>query len=107
VVQLDHGIVPCYPKVYKSGLFRYNRSESYLDGCKTLKSQNKLSGLLSKFLDTFFHLPTLITLALIAVVMLWRIVDADLHIGQGYIRLHTNRGNMTLDWADGCCDLDW
>ncbi|MBN1220462.1 MAG: hypothetical protein JXM69_16160 [Anaerolineae bacterium] len=63
--------------------------------------------LLNKFLDTFFHLPTLVTIALVSVVILWEIGDAGLHFGVGYIRLHTNQGNLTLDWLDGCCDLDW
>ncbi|MBN1993503.1 MAG: hypothetical protein JW953_12450 [Anaerolineae bacterium] len=63
--------------------------------------------LLPKFLDTFFHLPTLITIALLSVVMLWRICDAGVHIGQNFIRLHTNQGNLTLEWRDGCCHVDW
>ena len=63
--------------------------------------------LLDHLLDTFFHLPTLLALAIISVVILWQVTDAGLHLGPGYLRLNTNQGNMTLDWSAGCCDLDW
>jgi hypothetical protein len=46
-------------------------------------------------------------MAVISIIILWQVTDAGLHAGEGYIRLNTNRGNMTLDWSDGCCDINW
>ena len=72
-----------------------------------LNKQNQFVASLHKFLDLCFHLPTLLTMAVISVVILWEVSDAGLHAGEGYIRLNTNQGNMTVDWSDGCCDVDW
>ena len=91
----------------ESGLFKYNRSNTYGDNYPMSNQQPTLEAVLNKFLDTFFHLPTLVTIALMAVIILWRVGDAGLYLGQGFVRLHTNQGNMTLYWTEGCCDLDW
>lgn len=62
---------------------------------------------LNQILDTFFHLPTLVTIALITVVLVWQLYQINFNVGQGFIRLSTNRGNVTLYWQTGCCRLDW
>jgi predicted small integral membrane protein len=62
---------------------------------------------LGKFLDTFFHLPTLIIIALIAVTVVWRMYETSLNFGNGFIRLNTNRGDVSLYWQNGYCHLDW
>ncbi len=67
----------------------------------------KITQYLDIFLDTFFHLPTLLTMAFIATAILWHISDAGLHLAPQHIRLNTNHGNITFSWANGCCDLDW
>jgi hypothetical protein len=72
-----------------------------------LNQLKNFTKLLDKLLDTYFHLPTLLAMAIISVVILWQVTDAGLHRGPGYLRLNTNQGNMTLHWSDGCCDLDW
>ena len=72
-----------------------------------LNDTRSFQALLRRFLDTSFHLPTLVTIALISLIILWTSWDAGIHIGSGFIRLHTNQGNITLEWLDGCCDLDW
>jgi hypothetical protein len=72
-----------------------------------LNEENRFVVSVNKFLDLCFHLPTLLTMAVISVIILWQITDAGLHIGGEYIRLNTNQGNMTLEWSDGCCDVDW
>ena len=72
-----------------------------------LNKQNQIVASLKKFLDLCFHLPTLLTMAVVSVLILWHVTDAGLHAGAGYLRLNTNQGNMTLDWSDGCCDVDW
>lgn len=58
-------------------------------------------------MDTFFHLPTLITAALLAVIIVWQMYQVELEFGAGFIRLETNQGNITLHWQTGCCHLDW
>jgi hypothetical protein len=60
-----------------------------------------------RFLDTFFHLPTLLTVALVCLIVLWQLYDFGFDFGQGFIRLNSNQGNVTLYWLNGCCDLDW
>lgn len=72
-----------------------------------LKDRRNFSVLLGMFLDTFFHLPTLVIIALISLIIIWKAWDASLYIGSDLVRLQTNQGSVTLDWADGCCDLDW
>jgi hypothetical protein len=62
---------------------------------------------LDRLLDTFFHLPTLIVLALLAVIIVWQMYQVELDVGAGFIRLKTNQGNITLHWQTGCCHLEW
>lgn len=68
-----------------------------------IKAQN----LLDKILDTFFHLPTLVTIALFTAVLLWQLYDIGFNVTASFIRLNSNRGHVTLYWANGCCDLEW
>jgi hypothetical protein len=63
--------------------------------------------MLNKLLDTFFHLPTLMTLAIITLVIFWQIYGIGLNWGNKFIRLNSNRGSITLHWMNGCCELDW
>ncbi|MCP4683795.1 MAG: hypothetical protein GY864_15820 [Desulfobacterales bacterium] len=67
----------------------------------------KSQDLVDKFLDTFFHLPTLVTIALMSLVIVWQIYEVDFDMGNGFIRLNSNQGNVTLYWHNGCCDLEW
>ena len=62
---------------------------------------------LNKYLDYLFHLPTLVTVALISLVLVWILFDVGLDAGEGFIRFTTNQGNINLYWIHGCCDLDW
>ena len=62
---------------------------------------------LDQFLDTFFHLPTLITVALVALVIVWQMYQINLELGDGFIRLESIQGNITLLWQSGCCQLHW
>lgn len=62
---------------------------------------------LEQTLDTFFHLPTLIVLAVIALAVLWQIYGLGLNVGDGFVRLSSNRGGITVHWVNGCCDLLW
>ena len=68
---------------------------------------SKLQKTLDKLLDTFFHLPTLVVIAIIVGVGLWQLYDFGFNLGNTFIRLTSNRGSITLHWADGCCELDW
>ena len=63
--------------------------------------------LFKRFLDTFFHLPTLLAVALVCLIVLWQLCDFGFDFGQGFVRLNSNQGNVTLYWVNGCCDLDW
>ncbi|MBI1878499.1 MAG: hypothetical protein HYR94_09780 [Chloroflexi bacterium] len=67
----------------------------------------KLQTTLDKLLDTFFHLPTLVVIAVIAGAALWQLYDFGLNLDHTFIRLSSNRGSITLHWTDGCCELDW
>ena len=58
-------------------------------------------------MDTFFHLPTLITVALVAVVIVWQMYQFSLDLGDGFIRLESIQGDVTLLWQTGCCQLKW
>lgn len=58
-------------------------------------------------LDTFFHLPTLLVMAVVALVILWQIYGVGLNLGNSFIRLSSNQGSLILNWRDGCCELDW
>jgi len=62
---------------------------------------------LGQFLDTFFHLPTLISIALIAIVIVWQMCRVEIDVGSGFIRLESIQGDLTLFWKTGCCELDW
>lgn len=62
---------------------------------------------LDDFLDNWFHLPTLIILAVIGLAVVWWLYDFNLDLGSGFIRLNTNQGNLNLYWSNGCCDLSW
>ena len=67
----------------------------------------RLEKLINTVLENFFHLPTFMALAIAAFVLVWRIYDVGFDLGDGVLRLHTNRGNVNLIWINGCCDLDW
>jgi len=54
-----------------------------------------------------FHLPTLLVVAIIGVVLVWQLYDIGLAIGQGFLRLYTNHGNLSIYWHHGCCDINW
>ena len=66
-----------------------------------------LEAKINTFLERFFHLPTFIVLALISVVIAWQLYDVGFDLGDGFIRIYSNRGNINLIWLDGCCELDW
>lgn len=58
-------------------------------------------------MGTFFHLPTLITVALVAIVIVWQMYQFSLDLGDGFIRLESIQGDITLLWQTGCCQLEW
>jgi bacteriorhodopsin len=58
-------------------------------------------------LEYFFHLPTLFTIALLCIVVVWQLYDVGFALGEGYLRVNTNQGNLAIYWMNGCCDLDW
>jgi hypothetical protein len=60
-----------------------------------------------KILDYFFHLPTLITIAMFGIVLIWTVYDIGFSAGNGFFRLNSNQGNMSIYWVHGCCDIDW
>ena len=62
---------------------------------------------IKEILDIFFHLPTLITVALVAVVIVWQMYQFSLNLGDGFIRLESIQGDITLLWQTGCCQLEW
>ena len=68
---------------------------------------SRLPSSFAEWLDTFFHLPTLITLAVITLVIFWQIYEIGLNLGDGFIHLSSNQGSITLHWMNGCCELDW
>jgi hypothetical protein len=72
-------------------------------GEQTIKVRNALD----QALDTFFHLPTLVMFALITGILLWQVYDLGLNVTASFIRLNSNRGQVILYWANGCCDLKW
>jgi hypothetical protein len=67
----------------------------------------KRQAALDKLLDTFFHLPTLVVIAIITLVILRQVYDFNFNLGNDFVRLSSNRGNITLHWTDGCCELNW
>jgi hypothetical protein len=67
----------------------------------------KYQAAIDNVLDTFFHLPTLITVALVAVVIVWQMYQFSLDLGDGFVRLESIQGDITLLWQTGCCQLDW
>jgi hypothetical protein len=46
-------------------------------------------------------------IALITLMALWQIYDIGLNLGDGFVRVNSNQGNLTLSWREGCCELDW
>jgi hypothetical protein len=60
-----------------------------------------------QLLDTFFHLPTLLVAAIVAVLIVWQVYDFSLNVGSGFIRLDSNQGSTAIYWQNGCCYLDW
>ena len=66
----------------------------------------QLDALLNKILNTFFHLPTLVVLAVVCIIVLWKAYDVGFDIGEDFIRLNSNQGNINLYWGNGCCELD-
>lgn len=66
----------------------------------------QLDALLNNILDIFFHLPTLIVFAVVCLVLLWTVYDVGIDVGDDFIRLNSNRGNLNLYWGNGCCELD-
>ena len=58
-------------------------------------------------LEYLFHLPTLLTIALLATVLVWQLYDVGFALGEGYLRVNTNRGKLAIYWMNGCCDIDW
>lgn len=67
----------------------------------------KFQIILDETLDTFFHLPTLLVTAIIALIILWQIYGVGLNLGNNFIRVSSNQGSLILSWRDGCCELDW
>ena len=67
----------------------------------------ELQDSLNKLLDTFFHLPTLIIIAVVILGILWQIYGVGLNLGDGFIRLNSSQGSITLHWIGGCCELEW
>jgi hypothetical protein len=59
------------------------------------------------FLDTFFHLPTLIGLALLTLLLLWQLYGVSFYLGSGFVRMNSKQGDLTLHWAEGCCEIFW
>lgn len=62
---------------------------------------------LDKLLDTCFHLPTLAFIAVITMVVLGQVYDFSFNLGGDFVRLNSNRGDITLHWTDGCCEVNW
>lgn len=58
-------------------------------------------------LDTFFDLPTLLTIAVLVLILLGQLYEVGIDVGAEFVRLHSNRGNVTVLWLDGCCELLW
>jgi hypothetical protein len=58
-------------------------------------------------LDYFFHPPTLVTVALVSIVLVWQFYDVGMSGGNGFLRVTTNQGKVNIYWIHGCCDIDW
>lgn len=63
----------------------------------------KLNGLL----DTFFHLPTMVIIAIVSLLIVGQIYQVSINLGRGFVRLTSNQGNLTFYWEPDCCRLDW
>ncbi len=63
--------------------------------------------LFDQLLDTFFHLPTLLVAAIMAVVIVWQVYGIGLNLSHDFIRVSSNQGSLILTWRDGCCELNW
>jgi len=72
-----------------------------------LRDRPKTQPPADSFFNNFFHSPTLVTLAVISVVILGQVYNLNVDLGQKFVRLNSNRGNVTLFWINGCCDLAW
>ncbi len=70
-----------------------------------LDDSKKQESFITQLFDTLFHLPTLLVLTVVSVVFVWN--DLSLTIGEAFIRLDSNRGNVILHWQNGCCDVEW
>lgn len=62
---------------------------------------------LELILETFFHLPTLLVGAMVAVVVVWQMVGLDFNLGDGFIRVNSSQGSVMIHWDEGCCELNW
>lgn len=60
---------------------------------------------IEKIADTFFHLPTLLIMALLSLIVVWVVFDMRLAIGEGFAQLSTNQGTINLFWVHGCCQI--
>lgn len=72
-----------------------------------LNEEKDRPSLLDDVLDTWLHLPTMIALSIITVILMWQLYAVSLSVGEGFVRLDSNRGNLTLFWHNGCCQLDY
>ncbi|MEM7347602.1 MAG: hypothetical protein AAF485_25480 [Chloroflexota bacterium] len=72
-----------------------------------MNNQKHSDTAVGRLLDYFFHLPTMVTIAVVTIALVWQIYDIGLSTGPGFIRLNSNQGNVNLYWHEGCCDLDF
>jgi hypothetical protein len=72
-----------------------------------LDDQSTSPSSLEQALALFFHLPTMLAVALLGLVILWQMYDIGLDVDLDFFRINSNRGNITLFWGEGCCDLRW
>ncbi|MDX1521570.1 MAG: hypothetical protein R3264_08075 [Anaerolineae bacterium] len=55
--------------------------------------------------EIFFHLPTMIAVAIIGVLLTWQLYDLGFTVAPDFIRVHSNRGSVTIHWQNGCCEF--
>ena len=72
-----------------------------------LTSLKSFHDIFDQLLDIFFHLPTLLVTAIVAVIIVWQVYDLSLNVGSGFIRLDSNQGNTAIYWQNGCCYVEW
>jgi len=58
-------------------------------------------------LDYLFHLPTLITVALFCIILVWWLYDVGLAAGNGYLLIKSSLGDLGIYWVHGCCYFDF